>query len=72
MTETAVHYTIYKHRKDKNGKWRYYAHFYDPETGERLSARSTRKTSKREARIWLVQTKDRRRRLSPEKADYIS
>ena len=37
MTETDVHYTIYKHRKDKHGKWVYYAHFlYIREEGARL------------------------------------
>ena len=55
MIETEVHYTIYKHRKDRNGKWRYYAHFYDPETGKRLSARSTFCTSERKARTWCRQ-----------------
>ena len=55
MTETDVHYTIYKHRKDKHGKWVYYAHFYDPETGKRLPARSTFCTSERKARAWCRQ-----------------
>jgi integrase len=52
MTETDVHYTIYKHRRNREGKWAYYAHFYDPETGKRLPARSTYRTSAKDARTW--------------------
>jgi hypothetical protein len=54
MRDTTIHYTVYKHRKNKAGKWVYYAHFYDPETEKRLPAVSTGKVTKRAAMEWCL------------------
>ena len=54
MDSTTVRFTVYRHRRNKKCKWVYYAHFYNPETGKRLPAVSTRQTSKQEAFEWCM------------------
>jgi hypothetical protein len=47
------HFHLYKRSTTKNNRYIYYVQFYD-ESGNRMAARSTGKTSKAAAESWSV------------------